>query len=64
MSYVASIVCYPPPPGVHKDYAIVTIALLLNHPLQFSAVQVVEEYLVEHMHVASVIFSQRTWARC
>jgi hypothetical protein len=53
-----------PPPRVHEDYVIVSIAPLPNHPLQFPAVQVVEEYLVEHMRVASVIFSQRTWAWC
>jgi hypothetical protein len=37
---------------VHKDYAIVSIAPLPNNPLQFPVVhEVVEEFLVEHMHV-------------
>jgi hypothetical protein len=41
-----------PPPRVHKDYAIVSIDPLPNHTLQFPTVcEVVEEFLVQHMHV-------------
>jgi hypothetical protein len=44
--------CAPPPPSVHKDYAIVSVAPLPNNPFQFSTVhEVVEEFLVENMHV-------------
>jgi hypothetical protein len=42
----------PPPPSVHKDYAIISVAPLPNNPFQFSTVhEVVEEFLVENMHV-------------
>jgi hypothetical protein len=41
-----------PSPRTHEDFAIVSIDPLPNHPLQFLAVwEVVEEFLVEHMHV-------------
>jgi hypothetical protein len=41
-----------PPPRVHEDYAIVSITPVPNHPLHFPMVQeVIEEFLVEHMHV-------------
>jgi hypothetical protein len=39
-------------PRVHEDYAIISIAPIPNHPLHFPAVrEVIEEFLVEHMHV-------------
>jgi hypothetical protein len=39
-------------PRIHEDYAIVSIDPLPNHPLLFPVVcEVVEEFLVEHMHV-------------
>jgi hypothetical protein len=41
-----------PPPRVHEDYVIVSITPILNHHLLFSIVQeVVEEFLVERMHI-------------
>jgi hypothetical protein len=41
-----------PPPRVHEDYAIVSIDPLPNHSLQFPVVhEVLEELLVEHLHV-------------
>jgi hypothetical protein len=46
--------CYyaPTPPRVNEDYAIVSIPPLPNHPLQVLVVcEVVEKFLVEHMHL-------------
>jgi hypothetical protein len=40
------------PPRTHEDYAIVSIDPIPNHPMNFPAIRgVIEEFLVEHMHV-------------